>query len=254
MFDKPMFDKPMSDKLSKPTKKPAIWAVVPAAGIGMRMQRDIPKQYLTLLGRPVIAHTVERLLSFESITGLVISLQTQDTHWDDISILSSKPLIRAPGGVERCDSVHNALQCLQQSPLFNIETDWVMVHDAVRPCIRESDICQLIEKVGSNTGGGLLALPVRDTMKRQRSDQPSVHKTIEREGLWHALTPQYFPMKQLKLALENAMLKHHPITDEASAMEQAGYSPILVDGHEDNIKITRPNDLRLAELYLSHLL
>jgi len=244
----------MLDKLSKPIRKSAIWAVVPAAGIGTRMRCDIPKQYLTLLDRPVIAHTVERLLSFESITGLVISLQTQDTHWDNISILSDKPLIRAPGGAQRCDSVHNALQYLQQSPLFNIETDWVMVHDAVRPCIRESDICNLIEKVGNTIDGGLLALPVRDTMKRQRSDRPSVHKTIEREGLWHALTPQYFPVKQLTLALEDAMLKQHLITDEASAMEQAGYSPVLVNGHEDNIKITRPNDLRLAELYLSHLL
>lgn len=244
----------MSESKQKQLQPPAIWAIVPAAGIGKRMQSAIPKQYLSLLGRPVLAHTLERLLSFRLVTGLVISLQDQDTCWERLSVHSSKPLIRAQGGKERCDSVLNALTALQQVEGFNAETDWVMVHDAVRPCVRETDINQLVSVTGLREDGGLLGLPVRDTMKRQKGDKPVVDKTVERDGLWHALTPQYFPWNKLKLALEQALDKGWAVTDEASAMECAGYSPVLVSGHEDNIKITRPGDLQLAELFLQHQL
>jgi len=234
-----------------------IWAVVPAAGVGKRMQSAIPKQYLPLNERPVLEHTLNRLLANESIEGLVIALQQDDAYWDDISIETDKPVIRAPGGKERADSVLSALDALLQQQGFDDASEedrlWVMVHDAVRPCVRQQDIEKLAAEVGDDANGGLLALPVRDTMKRQQadSDDSYVSETVDRENLWHALTPQYFQAKVLKTALESGIEQGLAITDESSAMEFAGFTPRLVSGHEDNIKITRPADLQLASLYLS---
>lgn len=227
-----------------------IWAILPAAGIGKRMQSAIPKQYLDLNGRPVLAHTIDALLKNPYISGLVIALQDDDAYWDDIAIYSDKPVLRAPGGAERADSVLSALDTLLASKQFDAEHDWVMVHDAVRPCLRQSDIDKLVQVVAENPAGGLLALPVRDTMKRQNPSVATVSTTVERDLLWHALTPQYFPAKLLKNALASALAKQLAVTDESSAMEMAGYCPMLVSGYEDNIKITRPDDLRLAGLYL----
>jgi 2-C-methyl-D-erythritol 4-phosphate cytidylyltransferase len=231
----------------------AIWAIVPAAGIGRRMQSAIPKQYLPLNGRPVLEHAINALLASHYVSGLVIALQADDSYWADVKISSQKPVIRAPGGQERSDSVLNALKTLSQFRDFNTDTDWVMVHDAVRPCLRQQDIDKLVSEVDADANGGLLALPVRDTMKRQHSDKSSVStvaETVERDNLWHALTPQYFPAAALSKALQEARLNNQTITDESSAMELAGFSPRLVQGCEDNIKITRPGDLRLASLYL----
>jgi 2-C-methyl-D-erythritol 4-phosphate cytidylyltransferase len=230
----------------------AIWAIVPAAGIGRRMQSDIPKQYLPLNGRPVLEHTINTLLDNDYISGLIIALQPDDAYWTEVRTSSTKPVIRSCGGKERADSVLNALNELYRLKQFKAETDWVMVHDAVRPCLRQQDIEKLVVEVGADRNGGLLALPVRDTMKRQHTNVEvcTVAETVERENMWHALTPQYFPASSLKDALEDAQHKQKAITDESSAMELAGFSPRLVQGHEDNIKITRPDDLRLASLYL----
>jgi 2-C-methyl-D-erythritol 4-phosphate cytidylyltransferase len=233
--------------------KHAIWAIVPAAGIGRRMQSDIPKQYLPLNGRPVLEHTINALLQSHYISGLVIALQADDAYWSGIKITSEKPVLRATGGAERSDSVLNALNELFRNKQFNRDTDWVMVHDAVRPCVRQQDIRNLVMEVNSDSNGGLLALPVRDTMKRQNtgdSEKNTVAETVERENLWHALTPQYFPAQSLRNALQKAQHNKQAITDESSAMELAGFSPRLVQGNEDNIKITRADDLRLAGLYL----
>lgn len=232
-----------------------IWAIVPAAGIGRRMQSDIPKQYLELEGRTVLEHTLDRLLQNEHISGLVVALQQDDPYWQNIRIQSDKPVLQTDGGDERSDSVLNAIETLTQFEQFHAQ-DWVMVHDAVRPCVQQQDIHKLVESVGTDSSGGILALPVRDTMKRQRSHQSSsemtvtIESTVDREMLWHALTPQYFAAETLKSALINSRDNMLLITDDASAMENAGYSPILVHGYEDNIKITRPDDLRLASLYL----
>ncbi|MBE9559483.1 MAG: 2-C-methyl-D-erythritol 4-phosphate cytidylyltransferase [Proteobacteria bacterium] len=234
---------------SKQKTNHAIWAIVPAAGIGKRMQTDMPKQYLSLNNRPVIEYTINALLQNENISGLVIALQADDIYWPDININSQKPVLRTTGGKERADSVLNALNELFSVEQFDADTDWVMVHDAVRPCLRQQDIDKLVLEVGEDGNGGLLALPVRDTMKRQGS-RAAVAATVERENLWHALTPQYFSAASLKKALEKAQSDGLAITDESSAMEFAGFSPKLVQGHEDNIKITRPDDLRLASLYL----
>jgi len=230
----------------------SIWAIVPAAGIGKRMLSSIAKQYLLLNDRPVLEHTVNALLDNKNVSGLVIALQPDDVYWPQINITSNKPVLRTAGGDERADSVLNAIEKLYQHEEFNAENDWVLVHDAVRPCIRQQDIDKLVAEVATDENGGLLALPVRDTMKRQKAGAAlaAVEKTIDREDLWHALTPQYFHADRLKTALQSAKQGNLLITDESSAMEMAGFSPRLVQGHEDNIKITRPDDLRLASLYL----
>jgi len=229
-----------------------IWAVVPAAGTGKRMQSDIPKQYLMLIDRPVIEHTIDRLLAVDQVKGIVVSIRVGDPYWPDIQIESDKPVLVAAGGDERCQSVMNALDVLSKQPGYKPETAWALVHDAVRPCVSVNDIQNLIDTVAGTESGGLLAMPVRDTMKRQ-DDEQRVKHTVDRTGLWHALTPQLFACDQLSGALKSAMAEGFTVTDESSAMEHAGHHPGLVRGGEDNIKITCPADLRLAELYLKLL-
>ncbi len=221
------------------------WAVIPAAGVGKRMRADVPKQYLPLCGKAVIAHTLERLASHAKINGLVVALSEDDAFWPDLDLSIDKPLWRAEGGVERCHSVLNALHVLS---VHADDDDWVLVHDAARPCVRLDDISRLIEQAGDETGG-LLGIPVRDTMKRS-TDKNTVIDTLDRRRLWHALTPQMFRLGALRSALIQALENEALVTDESSAMELAQYSPVLVEGHADNIKITRPEDLMLAEFYL----
>ncbi len=226
-----------------------IWAVIPAAGIGRRMQSEIPKQYLKLIGRPVLEHTLNRLLSVDRVLGAVVALQNGDPYWSEVQVNTVKPVIVAAGGSERCRSVLNALEALAALPEYTGNNTWVLVHDAVRPCVSIDDIQNLIGGVAGTESGGLLATPVRDTMKRQ-DDNQAVQQTIDRTGLWHALTPQLFACDRLSGAIASALADGYVVTDESSAMEHAGYRPKLVAGREDNIKITRPADLRLAELYL----
>jgi 2-C-methyl-D-erythritol 4-phosphate cytidylyltransferase len=230
-----------------------IWAVIPAAGIGRRMQSDKPKQYLRLIDRTVIEHTIDRLLAVDRVKGIVVSIQLDDPYWSGIQIDSDKPVLVAGGGIERCHSVLNALDVLSKQPEYKAETTWALVHDAVRPCVSVDDIRNLIDTAAGTESGGLLAVPVRDTMKRQ-DDDGRVKQTVDRTGLWHALTPQLFACDQLFTALSSALAEGFLVTDESSAMEHAGHHPRLVQGSEDNIKITRPADLSLAELYLKSLI
>jgi len=226
------------------------WAIIPAAGVGKRMLADRPKQYLKLLNKTVIEHTLDRLLSLDEICGVVLSISKDDEYWEDLNYASNKPLLIADGGKERSDSVLNALLLLQQKN-NHTKNIYALVHDAARPCVRALDIQTLINHTYQNDNGGLLALPVRDTMKRS-GENSKVLKTVERDGLWHALTPQMFKLDLLIKALQNAQEKHLAVTDDASAMELAGYHPHLIEAHEDNIKITRAFDLQLAELYLEN--
>jgi len=229
------------------------WAVVPAAGVGKRMGSDIPKQYLELHNKAVIEHSCQRLLDHEKITGIVVALGRDDEYWADIKLQTTKPVIRVDGGEERCHSVLNALNellsCCDDDSVDVQAHDWVLVHDAARPCLRSSDIDLLIEQLNTHAVGGILALPVRDTMKRQLADQ-SIDQTVDRDGLWHALTPQMFTLEMLQQAMTDAIESGFMITDESSAIEHMGLNPLLVEGHEDNIKITRKPDLKLAEMYL----
>jgi len=228
------------------------WAIIPAAGVGKRMQASRPKQYLPLLNKTVIEHTLDRLLSLDEISGAVLSISEGDEYWPDLNYNTDKPLLIAKGGKERSDSVLNALLLLQQNNQHK-KTLYALVHDAARPCVRTKDIQTLIHETYNNDNGGLLAVPVRDTMKRT-DKKLKVLKTVEREGLWHALTPQMFKLDLLVSALQNAQQKNLQITDDASAMELAGYQPHLIEAHEDNIKITRGFDLQLAELFLKNQL
>ncbi len=240
-----------SSLVTRPSSLKNHWAIIPAAGVGKRMRTDVPKQYLPLCGKPVIAHTIERLASHPEIKGLVVALSEDDAYWRDLEFSIDKPLWRATGGVERCHSVLNALHVLSSHAH---DDDWVLVHDAARPCVRTDDISLLIDAIDEDAIGGLLAIPVRDTMKRATgtlaNEKNTVVDTLDRSCLWHALTPQMFRLGQLRDALAEALEKEALVTDESSAMELAQYKPMLIEGHADNIKITRPEDLILAEFYL----
>ncbi len=222
------------------------WAVVPAAGTGTRMGADIPKQYLPLCGKPVIEHTLGRLAAVEAVTGVVVAVAEGDPRWSSLRLGFNKPLIRVNGGAERCHSVLNALDEL----IFRGEEGgWVLVHDAARPCVRVADIKRLISAVREWPDGGLLGAPVSDTVKRA-DGEGRVLSTVDREGLWRALTPQMFPLQRLHAALSDAVSRRLLVTDEASAIELAGGVPRMVEGCADNIKITRPADLAMAEFFL----
>ena len=223
------------------------WVVVPAAGVGKRMGSSIPKQYLKLAGRPVIDHTLERVLLHPMIDGVYVALGEEDSWWPNTEFADHPDLVRVEGGAERCFSVLNALEQLQSRAQPN---DWVLVHDAARPCLRRKDVDHLISMLESHDAGGLLGVPVRDTMKRT-SKTDEVVRTVDRNHLWHAFTPQMFRFDRLLNAMRGAINAGHLVTDEASAIEWAGDKPLMVEGHPDNIKITRPEDLPLAEFYLS---
>jgi len=213
------------------------------------MQSAIPKQYLPLLGRPVILHALERLCAHPRIQGVVVGIAREDRHWSSLAAEAGrlpKFLGTCPGGATRADTVLNGLKELMNHAKPD---DWVLVHDAVRPCVRPGDIDKLIAAVSQGGEGGLLAFPVSDTVKRV-DNAGRVLETVDREGLWRAATPQMFRINALAQALEKAMKAGKEITDEASAMEAAGGHPRMVACHTDNIKITLADDLALAELYM----
>lgn len=223
------------------------WAVVPAAGIGTRMQAEIPKQYLQINNKCILEYSLECFCSHPMIAGVVVVLAANDELWRGLPIAGHAKVITTPGGAERFNSVLNGLRCLRQRADID---DWVLVHDAVRPCLSSDDIDRLLTELGEHPVGGLLALPVRDTMKRV-DDSGEVTETVDRSGLWHALTPQMFRLGMLEQAISRAIDAGQLITDEAQAMELCGYRPVAVPGRVDNIKITRRGDLPLAELFLA---
>lgn len=223
-----------------------LWCVVPAAGRGTRMGADRPKQYLPLAGRQLIAHTLERLAAHPHIAGLLVVLGADDAQWPGIASLADKPVRTASGGAERSDSVLAGLNAL---PPEVGDADFVLVHDAARPCVRESDIARLIERA-TQADGGLLGAPLRDTLKRADQDAYSL-ATEPRDQRWRAFTPQMFRRGELVAALRAVARDGRPVSDEAMAMELAGFRPLLVEGAEDNIKVTTAADLALAEFLLA---
>jgi 2-C-methyl-D-erythritol 4-phosphate cytidylyltransferase len=221
------------------------WAVVPAAGVGKRMGADVPKQYLPVLGKPVLQHTLERLLEVDAFAGVVVALGAEDGYWPDLPCATHPKIHVAPGGKERADSVLSALMSLETMAQTD---DWVLVHDAARLCITNGDIQKLIDRLRSDPVGGILALPVTDTLKGAKAGE--IVETIDRSRIWRALTPQMFRYGLLKRALIDAAERKLIVTDEASALELQGLRPKIVEGRPDNIKITRPEDLPLAAFYL----
>lgn len=222
------------------------WALVPAAGSGRRFGGELPKQYLKAADKPLIEHALRALLAHPAIDGVVVALAADDPHWPGWASLCGKPVVTCTGGAERADSVLAALRAL---PVDVANDALVLVHDAARPNLRGEDISRLIESASVGADGAILAAPVRDTLKRASGD--AIAHTEPRTALWRALTPQAFRRDLLLRALEAAIADQMIVTDEAMAIERLGLHPRLVEGREDNLKVTTPADLLLAEFLLS---
>lgn len=226
---------------------PAHVALVPAAGSGSRIAAGIPKQYLPLAGRPVLWHTLHALASVPRVAHVWVVLSERDEWFDghDWRALQGRISALRCGGSSRAASVLAGLRGMHAEP-----RDWVLVHDAARPCVTRALIDRLIDEVGEHDAGGILALPVADTLKRAGADGARIDHTVPRTGLWAAQTPQMFRHAMLCRALEEGPLED--ITDEANAMERMGVQPRLVPGSAVNLKVTLPADLALAERMLGH--
>jgi len=223
------------------------WAVVPAAGRGSRFGSELPKQYLHVGERRVIEHTLERLLAHPAIAGAMVVLAADDPHWPQIDDLFGKPVQTCVGGAERADSVLAGLAALPDDVR---QDEFVLVHDAARPNLARADLDRLLDLGMGDPVGAILAAPVRDTLKRA-GDDGGIDGTEPRERLWRAFTPQMFRRLQLRRALEAASAAGIAVTDEAMAMERQGLRPLLVEGSEENFKITTPADLDRFAFILS---
>ena len=222
------------------------WAIVPAAGRGERFGGGLPKQYVRVLGRPVLSWSLGALLAETSVAAIVVAIAAGDRRFARIPE-ARDPRVRACGGGDRREgSVANALESLAGEAR---DADWVLVHDAARPCLRPADVRALLAGVGDDPVGGLLAVPLGDTLKVAGADRRS-ERTVPREGLWRALTPQMFRFGVLRRALALCRDRARTVTDEAAAIEALGLRPLLVQGHGDNIKVTHPEDRALAAAIL----
>ncbi len=223
---------------------PRHYAIVPAAGSGSRFAADQPKQYLDLLGRPLLFHTLAALTACPDIERVWVVLAPDDRWWSrhDWSELGPKLETVRCGGATRAASVTNALRA---AAMVAADDDWILVHDAARPCLSAAMLDALLTELADDPVGGILAVPVADTIKRADADQ-RVAATEPRDGLWQAQTPQMFRYGQLEKALKNEMA----VTDEAGAIEAIGLKPKLVRGDATNLKVTWPADLALAAMIL----
>ena len=224
-----------------------IWAIVPAAGIGRRMRAKVPKQYLNLNGRPIIETSLARIGSLNYVRQLVVMLNPEDSVWPTLGLEKNPKIVCQFGGENRYQTVLYGLRYLKS---LAEDDDWVLVHDAARPCVRRKDIDNLFEQIADHAVGGLLGAPVDNTMKLV-DDEKEVVATVDRVNVWSAFTPQVFRFRLLLDALEAVDKSQKTVTDEATAVEGYGYRPKMVLGNRDNIKITHPNDLNLAAQILS---
>lgn len=233
------------------------WLVMPAAGSGRRFGDRVPKQYAPLHGRTVLEWSLAPFLSDGRCAGAAVVIAPTDTWWPRISERIS-PVTVAQGGGERCESVRSGLAALNRKAA---PTDWVLVHDAARPCLSNADRDRLLERAGAHAVGGLLAVPASDTLKRaqvepqrEKQDPAQVDKavdtTVDRADLWRASTPQMFRFGRLCEALDRALAAKRFPTDESQALEWLGDHPLLIAGSAANIKVTSPEDLALAEALL----
>jgi 2-C-methyl-D-erythritol 4-phosphate cytidylyltransferase len=223
-------------------RDPCLWVVIPAAGIGSRFGDGTPKQYHQLAGKAVIEWALQPFLERSDIAGIVVAVADEDNRW-----LTDQKILIAEGGSERSESVLNALLALREEA---DDLDWVLVHDAARPCLDSGDLDRLIKTLAGDPVGGLLATPVHDTLKRGDGDG-RVESTVERRGLWRAMTPQMFRYGLLVRAVGKAVAGQLGVTDESMAVELLGERPILIQGRADNMKITGREDLLRAESVLA---
>lgn len=223
-----------------------VWAVVPAAGRGTRFGSDVPKQYLHAAGAPLFAHALDALLAEPRVVGAVVAIGADDPHWPGWHERAGKPVHACIGGAERADSVLAALERVEAIAPGAL----ALVHDAARPHLQASDLTRLLDVALSTPDGAILAAPVRDTLKRA-DEGDAIAATVPRASLWRALTPQAFDARALRDALLNCRDRGLFCTDEAMAMEAVGAHPRLVEGREDNIKVTTPADLALVEFLLA---
>ena len=223
---------------------PSYYAIVPAAGTGSRFACETPKQYQMLAGRPLLYHSLAALCRQERIERVWVVLALNDRWWrqHDWTSLGYKLETAFCGGQTRCESVANGLRAAATAVQ---DDDWLLVHDAARPCLSQAMLTALCEELAEDPVGGILAQPVADTLKRA-DDSQRIVRTESREGLWQAQTPQMFRYRLLTCALA----EHPGGTDEASAIEAAGFRPKLVQADASNLKVTYPADLDLAELIL----
>lgn len=238
--------------MSAPTRDGrSVWAIVPAAGTGSRFGADKPKQYMDLAGKPLLFVTIERLLRHPAVAGVVVALARDDRFWPGLETVGGKPVRAVVGGATRAESVLAGLRGLPETVG---PSDWVAVHDAARPCIGMAALDRLFSFCFRTGNPALLAVPVRDTIKRVGADARVVG-TVPREGLWHAQTPQCAPRELLERALARALARaavdpRLAPTDEANALEEYGVSVCLVEGNESNLKVTTAPDLELARFWL----
>lgn len=225
--------------------QPRYWVIIPAAGEGQRMDDVIPKQYLKLDDKTILEHSIAVFQQLPEIKEIMVVIAQNDNYW---SLLTpGERVSTTAGGVLRIDSVLNGLLALENKAVSN---DWVLVHDAARPLVRSQDVLKLMESLKEHPVGGLLATPVRDTLKKS-GNKRDIEKTIDRNNLWCALTPQMFRYGLLVKALKHVILDDITVTDEAMAIELLSKKPQLVEGRADNIKITYPADLEFAKAVIS---
>jgi 2-C-methyl-D-erythritol 4-phosphate cytidylyltransferase len=212
------------------------------------MQSSRPKQYLSLRGSLILDLAISHVIDTIELAGSVVAISPDDPWWGETQASRDDRITCCAGGEKRADSVLAGLRALESRAGDN---DWVLVHDAARPCLHPDDLNRLVFQLSDHQVGGLLAAPVTDTLKKTGAGTLDVLETVDRSQLWRALTPQMFRYGMLKSAMQASLSAGRPVTDEASAIEQSGYFPCIVEGRPDNIKVTVPADLALADFVLS---
>ncbi|MGO2512007.1 2-C-methyl-D-erythritol 4-phosphate cytidylyltransferase [Marinomonas polaris] len=227
-----------------------LWVIIPAAGVGQRMQANCPKQYLPLAGQTILDRTIDIFISHPLIAGVLVGVGENDAYWSDSKWQQHDLVHMFVGGKERCDTVQKGLRYLLDT--VDVMQQDVLVHDAARPLLSQAALNRIIYHTSDQ--GALLAMPAKDTVKLQVLGQPLVDATLDRGTIWLAQTPQKFPAQALLDALQQAQAHGVVVTDECSAMEFSGWHPDLVIGESSNIKITLPEDLLIAEALFSYIL
>ena len=226
------------------------WVIIPAAGTSQRMNGTLPKQYLPIQDATVIEYAIKNFLQHAGINGVIVALHEDDQHWQQLSLFNNEKIQVVTGGNTRAESVYNALLYLEDQSIDN--NDFVLVHDAARPCLRFSDLENLLNQLRDDEVGGILAAPVSDTLKMS-IEKGLVNKTLDRGKIWRAFTPQMFRLKYLSTAMHYCIKNDIAVTDEASAIELQSLPVKLIEGQSDNIKITQSEDLPLVAAILKNI-